>query len=107
MSTSPQPGFSSVGRSVAAYQPYYAPPVTPQANYIQTRSAQHVTVPAAHSGATSGNAVVSKKNRIKGMRFLFSRGSKKIKPFRMKATGQVESTVFQPVSAWTWSGRIQ
>jgi len=104
VSTALNPGYSSLGRSIAAYQPYYAPPVAPVTNYIQTRSAQHMTVPAAFTGATHGNAVVSKKNRIKGMRFLYSRGGKRIRQFRMKATGQVESSTFQPVTAWTWSG---
>lgn len=99
-----QNGYSSMGRSVAAYQPMYAPPVAPEQNFIQTRSSQHVTMPAAYSGATSGNAVVSKKSRVKGMRFLYSRGGKRIRQFRMRATGQVESSTFQPVTAWTWSG---
>lgn len=96
--------FSSMGASVAAYQPYYAPPVAPQANYIQTRSSQHMSVPAAMTGVTVGNMAVSHRNRIKGMRFLFSRGSKTIRQFRMRATGQVESSRFQPVTSWTWSG---
>ncbi len=97
-------GFSSMGASIAAYQPYYAPPVAPQTNFIQTRSSQHMSVPAAQSGVTTGNMAVSHKNRIRGMRFLFSRGSKKIKQFRMRSTGQVEVSTFQPVTAWTWCG---
>lgn len=104
MSTVASPGYSSLGRSIAAYQPYYAPPVAPATNFIQTRSAQHMSVPAAVSSFRSGNAVVSKKSRIKGMRFLYSRGSKKLRQFRMRATGQVESSTFQPLTAWTWSG---
>jgi hypothetical protein len=96
------PPFSSIGRSIEAYQPYYAPPPEPQTNYIHGSSAlTQKNVPAA-MGITSGAAVVSSKPRRGGNTFLYSRGGRFLKWFKMIATGQVESTKFQPQTASTF-----
>lgn len=99
------PQMSSLGKSIAAYQPYYEGPTSPQTQFIQTGAAQHMAMPAAQSGVTTGNMAVSHANRIKGVRFLYQRGARAIAGiFHMVATGQVESTKFQPMSGWTWCG---
>lgn len=98
-------GFSSLAYSVHAYQPYYAPPVDPQTNYIRGGSAAaQATIPVQR--ITQHTRMVNRMPRTLGIRWLYSRGGQ-IKPwFRMIATGAVESTKFQPVSSWSWSGEF-
>jgi len=96
------PPFSSLGRSVEAYQPYYAPPTYPQTNYIQGSSVLATVIPPVVTRGTTGAATVSSKSRTTGMNYLYSRGGQIKQWFRMKATGQVESTAAQPVTASTW-----
>lgn len=102
-----QQAFSSLGRSVAAYQPYYAPPTFPQTNYIHGGSSLAAVnqMPADMLGYALPNTyagIVVSKNRTYGMTWLYSRGAQLKKWFRMMATGQVESTNFQPVTDSTW-----
>ena len=99
-----QSQWSSLGYSIAAYQPYYAPPVVPVTNVIHTGISQAVNNIPATEGVTNGAATVSSRFRSLGMRYLYSRGGQRKKWFSMKATGQVESTAFQPNLAWTWDG---
>jgi hypothetical protein len=96
--------WSSVGYSVAAYQPYYAPPTVPTTQYIQTGMSHWVNNIPAMEGITNGAATVVRKPRSLGIRYLYARGAHTLRWFRMQATGQVESTKFNPVSAWTWDG---
>jgi len=94
--------MSSLGRSVQAYYPFYAPPTEPQTNYIHGSSPFAQQNPAVSTGVSAGAAVVSRKPRRGGNAFLYSRGSRVINWFRMIATGQVEETKFQPRSAATF-----
>lgn len=96
------PPMSSLGRSIAAYQPYHAPPTFPQTNYINTASPVQSMNPPMMSMGHDGSAVVSSRFRTAGMSFLYSRGARFKKWFSMLATGQVESTKFQPLEAYTW-----
>lgn len=96
--------WSSLGASIAAYQPYYAPPVTPQTNFIRTGGAAFVTQPPAVLNNTQGAAIVRRVFRTYGIRFLYQYGGQIKDWFSMRATGQVESTKFQPVLAYTWDG---
>ncbi|MGH7870308.1 MAG: hypothetical protein ACREP9_22360 [Candidatus Dormibacteraceae bacterium] len=95
-------GYSSLRSSVGAYQLAYAAPVFPQTNYIDGGFAGHRDVRPATSAPSTMAPVVSRKNRIKGMRFLYSHGKQVHAQFRMRATGAVESSRFQPQSAHTW-----
>jgi len=98
-------GFSSLGYSIHAYQPYYAPPVTPQTLYINGGYAGAKLDPDFHM-IDQHTSVVNRMPRMLGIRWLYSRGGQ-IKPwFRMVATGRVESTKFQPVMAHTWEGEF-
>lgn len=90
-----QAPMSSLAQSVAAYQPYFSPPVTPQTNYVRGGYAGMGTVVPAVSTATNGAPVVSRRPRER-MKFLYSYGTSTKTWFRMIATGQVESTKFQP-----------
>jgi hypothetical protein len=96
------PPFSSLGRSIEAYQPYAAPPTFPQTNYIQGSSPLATMNPPVVSQGTRGAATVNSAFRTTGMDFLYSRGAQFKKWFKMIATGQVESTSFQPALASTW-----
>lgn len=95
--------WGSLGRSIAAYQPYYAPPVTPSPNYIRGGQAARTEMPA-HQEIDQHTSLVNRAPSMLGIRWLYSRGGQ-IKPwFRMIATGAVESTKFQPVLSYTWTG---
>lgn len=93
--------MSSLGKSIAAGMPYNAPPVEPQTSFIQGSPvwAQHLD-PAAQQ--KTGSAVVVRGNRLNGMRFRYARGGQTTPWFRMKATGQVERSKFQPTLASTF-----
>lgn len=95
-------GYSSLRQSVEAYRLAYAAPVFPQTNYITGGYAGFDTNPPAHSSPLTQAPVVDRHNRIRGMRFLYSRGSQVHTQFQMRATGQVQSSRFQPKIASTW-----
>jgi hypothetical protein len=97
--------ISSLAYSVAAYQPYYAPPVDPQTHFIKGgAAAAQPEIP--NQKIDQHNTLVNRMPRMLGIRWLYSRGGQ-VKPwFRMIATGQVESTKFQPVNSWTWDGEF-
>jgi hypothetical protein len=98
-------GFSSLGYSVQANLPYYAPPVTPQTNYIRGGSSAVVEHPSFQP-VDQHTGLVNRMPRMLGIRWLYSRGGQ-IKPwFRMIATGAVESTKFQPVLSYTWDAEF-
>lgn len=90
-----QAPFSSLAYSIAAYQPYISPPITPQTNYVAGGYAGMGTLVPMTSKATNGAPIVSRVPRER-MRYLYSYGTSTKKWFRMIATGQVESTKFQP-----------
>ena len=97
------PPFSSLGKSIESYQPYYAPPTFPQTNYINGGGPlQSVNPPQYSVGVRGFPAVVPRRNRMAGMDFLYSRGAQLKKWFKMVATGQVESSAFQPILDSTW-----
>jgi hypothetical protein len=60
----------------------------------------HVDVAA--TSPRDGAGVVNRQNRLNGMRFLYNRGAQTTPWFRMKATGQVERSKFQPTLCSTW-----
>jgi hypothetical protein len=82
----------------------FAPPTALASNYIQTGLSSWVNNIPAQQGVTNGAATVSMVPRLLGIRYLYQRGGRAKQWFRMIATGQVESTAFQPVSSWTWDG---
>jgi hypothetical protein len=97
--------WSSLGYSVQSYLPYYAPPVAPARNVVQAGGAAVVSHPEAQR-IDQHTAMVNRKPRLLGNRTLYSRGGQ-VKPwFRMIATGRVESTKFQPVLNYQWSGEF-
>lgn len=98
--------FSSAAQSVHSYQPIYAPPVTPQSSFITTGSALSQNLELTASHADSSNGVVSRAPRTNGIRTLFSYGTQILTTFRMIATGQVESTTFQPRLSHQWTGEF-
>jgi hypothetical protein len=88
-------GYSSLRESVKTYRLAYAAPVFPQTNYIAGGFSGFATNPPAHSAPRTMAAIVNRRNRIKGMRFLYSHGLQTKRIFPMRATGQVESSRFQ------------
>lgn len=99
--------FSSLGASIAAYQPYYSPPITPQTHYINGGSAEAVNMAEySHQWISQHDRLVNRMPLMTGIRWLYSRGGQ-IKPwFRMISTPTVESTKFQPVLSYTWNGEF-
>jgi hypothetical protein len=98
-------GFSSLAYSIHAYMPIYPPPVTPQTHYIRGGAAvAQQAIP--NQRINQHDRLVNRYPRMLGIRFLYARGGQ-LKPwFRMKATGAVESTKFQPVLSYKWSGEF-
>lgn len=99
-------GFSSLAYSVQAYQPYYAPPVTPQTNYINGGSSVAVPSIRAWIPWDQHNTMVNRNPRRLGIRTLFSYGGQVRPLFRMIATGRVESSQFQKITRHMWSGEF-
>jgi hypothetical protein len=97
--------WSSMGASIQAYLPYYAPPVDPQTNYITGGGASAMMHPE-YQPIDEHTRLVNRMPRMLGIRWLYARGGQ-IKPwFRMISTGAVESTKFQPVLSYQWSGEF-
>lgn len=95
------PPYSSLGKSVEAYQPYYAPPTFPQTNYIHGSSPLAKMNPPVTDYGSRGAAIVNRKPRMNGMEFLYQYGGRAKKWFQMVSTGQVQSTAFQTITAGT------
>lgn len=94
-------GFSSLGYSVHAYQPYYAPPVAPQTEFVQG-GASHFADMRGHEIWDQHSVPVSRAPRELGMRWVYSRVTRSLQFFRMVATGRVESSRFQPQTGTTF-----
>lgn len=87
--------FSSLGRSVAAYAPNWPAPVQTQDEFIRGGYAGMGFLPSPSSTVSHGSPIVSRKPRRK-TRYLYAHGSQRQSWFRMIATGQCESSKFQP-----------
>lgn len=96
------PPSSSLGKSIAGGMPAFAPPVEPQSSFIGGGPTFGAAVRVASVRPRDGATVVNRRNRLNGMRFLYQKGSYTTPWFRMKATGQVESSKFQPTETTTW-----
>jgi len=96
MTSAGVPPFSSLGRSIAATAPAFPAPIYNQDQIIRGgfAGAQNLVIPPSVVG--SGAPVVSRKPRLKGLRFLYAHGAQRQTWFRMIATGQCESSKFQP-----------
>lgn len=100
--------FTSLRYSIAAYQPRHPPP---PGGEVFGQLPMH-TRPAWATPRLPGEMLnqhstfVSRMPRMLGMRWLYSRGAQ-IKPwFRETGTGSVESTRFQPILSYQWSGQF-
>lgn len=98
--------MTSLGRTAAGGMPEqdspFAPALYPQSHYIQGSPAWMSHVDQASTSPRDGAGVVTRRNRLNGLRFLYNRGSQTTPWFRMRATGQVEKSAFQPTLASTW-----
>ena len=94
----------SASRAVAAYMPYYAPPTVPVGAMIRGSSPLPSNVMPSSASPSHGAMAVNHAPRTLGLRFLYSRGGRRIRQFIMQATGAVQSTAFQPYTAYTWDG---
>ena len=94
--------MGSLGRSVTAYMPDYAPPVVFQSQMIGGSPAWMSHVDPASTSPRDGAGVVDRHNRLNGFRFLYNRGCQTTPWFRSKATGQVECSKFQPTLCSTF-----
>ena len=102
--SAPITGVSSYQRAIRAYMPYYAPPVVPIPEMITSQvPATYGSVAPCATAPQNGAPVVDRHERQIGLRFLFSRGGRRFRQFIMMATGQVQSSAFQPYNAWTWN----
>lgn len=102
----PHQASSSLAYSIAAYAPVEAPPqesLLEPSNFIGSSPMATVNPPVT-SRSDYRSGVVSSANRMRGDRELYSRGVQRNSLMRMVATGQVERSIFQPLSGWTWTG---
>lgn len=101
----------SMARSVEAYYPFYPPPVVDPEATRQERNGYQAfeTVPLA-SNITGGpdDGIVNRRNMRQGERTFFRHGGVLMTPFRMQATGQVQSSQAQRIQAmpagWSVNG---
>lgn len=101
----PRSAWSSAQYAEQAYMPFFEPPVTPQAENIQGTSA--VAQQGLPGNQWDQNArFVNRDPRRIGIRTLYSYGGRFNRFFRMIATGQVESSKFQPRTNHTWDGEF-
>lgn len=98
----PFTGLSSYDRAIVSYQQYYAPPVAPIGQNIRGSSPLNAMMQPAHESRADMAAVVNHRPRMKGLRYLYSMGSRTIRQFLMTATGAVPSSSFQPYTAHAW-----
>jgi hypothetical protein len=101
--TPPMGRGGSYGQAIQTYMPMYAPPSVPIPENLVTTSPVAVRLPVVGNAPVSGSMVVNRRERQLGLRFLYAVGAKRIRQFIMQATGQVQSTQFQPLTSWTWS----
>lgn len=98
--------MTSLGRTAAGGMPEtdspFAPPPCPQGNFISGSPPWMTHVDVASTSPRDGAGVVTRANRLNGFRFLYNRGAQTTPWFRMRATGQVERSAFQPTLASTW-----
>ena len=102
--TPPMSRGGSYGAAIQSYMPNYPAPTVPVPEMLVTGSNVSQQLGVAHEAPTSGSMVVNRRERQLGMRFLYAQGAKVIRQFVMMATGRVQSTAFQPATAWTWTG---
>jgi len=102
--TPPMSRSGSYGQAIAVYMPVYAPPSVPIPEMLVTGSNVTQQLPVVSESPISGSMVVNRRERQIGIRFLYAVGAKAIRQFVMQATGRVQSSQFQPKTAWTWSG---
>lgn len=102
----PMQGYSSLGRSIATFREVEAPPTESllQAGNLRGVSPMATMNPPTSSRVAYASGLVSRRNRMKGDRELYSRGARVNSLMKMVATGQTERSRFQPYSGWTWSG---
>ena len=91
-------GTSSRVRATEAYYPYYAPPLYPQAAEIHGGYSGFGTVPLSHIDERTDKGLVHAKWNRWGDRTRTTIGGVFNKVFRMQATGQVQSSQYQPVT---------
>lgn len=90
--------MSSLGRSIAAYAPNFPPPVDDPNKYITGGWAGFARLPIPSSTVTSGAPYVTRKPRS-ALRYLYTHGAQRQSWFPFRATGQCESSKFQPFLA--------
>lgn len=102
----PVQGYSSLGRSIAVFREVEPPPTESllEAGNLRGISPMATMNPPTHSRVAYATGLVSRRNRMRGDRELYSRGTRMNSLMRMIATGQTERSRFQPFSGWTWSG---
>lgn len=93
-------GFTSLGYSVHAFQPYYAPPVAPQTEFVQGGASQFADM-RPYETYDQHSVPASRAPRMLGMRWTYGRLYRTFQQFRMIATGRVESSRFQPQNGVT------
>lgn len=101
----------SMARSVEAYYPFYPPPVVdPEATRNERNGYQGFETIPLPSNITGGadDGIVKRANMRQGERSFFRHGGMLMSPFRMIATGAVQSSQAQRIQAmpagWSING---
>lgn len=88
---------SSRARSVQSYYPYYPPPLYPEATE-GNGYAGFVSLPPSYTDERTDKGIVNRRNLRYGEINNYSWGGVQNPVFHARATGQVESTVFQGIT---------
>jgi len=91
-------GTGSRARAIQAYYPFYPPPVYPIGQDVRGGYDGPSTVAPSHLDATSYAGIVNNRFNRWGERNRFTFGGVLRRVFKMRATGQVESSQVQPIS---------
>lgn len=85
-------------RAIESYYPFYPPPVIDEGATMRTGYAGAGQVPASYVDERTDKGIVNRRNLRWGEINRYTFGAVFRKVFKMTATGQVESSKFQPFS---------
>lgn len=88
---------SSRARSVQSYYPYYPPPVYPEESDVRGGFSGFGNLPLSYTDSRTEKGLVHGKWNRWGDRTRYTIGGVIQRVFRMRATGQVESSMSQPI----------
>lgn len=91
-------GTGSRARAIESYYPFFPPPVYPIQETVRNSPVSGATVALSQVDERTDKGIVNSKWNRWGDRSRFTIGGVMNRVFHMRATGQVESTMAQPIT---------